>query len=60
MTEGKAIEAFKMYLEIAKNNQWIEDAVAWSLHKTWRDAEQDRINKKIKRMRREENNAERN
>lgn len=59
MTEGKAIEAFKMYLEMAKDDPWIEDAVGWSLHKVWRDAEQDRINKKIKRMRKEKNDAER-
>lgn len=34
-----AIKLLQKYYEIAKNNDWIRDKVAWALYQTWKDAD---------------------
>ena len=33
-----AVKKLMQYYEIAKNNDWIRDKVAWALYQTWKEA----------------------
>lgn len=42
MNFATAINTFcDYYYSIAKNNDWINDKVAWALYQTWKDADRD-------------------
>lgn len=42
MTITKAVRLLKQWYVYAKQQDWVEDLVAWALYKTWKEAEKSR------------------